>query len=97
MTELTTENFDKWIKCKRMALVLFYWDYCKPCKAIKNELEKFSKSINIGIVDVNKELAVTQRYTVVKLPCVLLFKNGGLVDRLTGFHPIAEIIEWLDM
>ena len=96
MTELTAENFDKWIRRKRMALVLFYWDYCKPCKAMKSELEKLPKSMNVGIIDVNKELSITQRYTVVKLPCVLLFKNGKLADKLTGYHPIAEIKEWLN-
>lgn len=96
MIELTTEIFDKWIKRKRMALVLFYWDYCKPCKAMKNELKKFPKCMNIGIVDVNKELPITQQYTVVKLPCILYFRNGKLADRLTGYHTIDEIKEWLN-
>lgn len=96
MIELTTENFDKWVKRKKMSLVLFYWDYCKPCKAVKSELKKLPKSMNVGIVDVNKELPITQRYMVVKLPCILLFKNGILIDRLIGYHPIVEIKEWLN-
>lgn len=96
MTELITENFDKWIKHKRIALVLFYWDYCKPCKAIKKELKTLPKSVNIGIIDVNKELSITQRYTVIKLPCILLFKNGKLIDKLTGYHTIDEIENWMN-
>lgn len=96
MDILTTKSFDERIKHKGQTLVLFYWDYCKPCMAMKGELEQLSDELNIGTVDVNKELNLVQRYGVVKLPCVILFKDGKEADRLIGYHPIEEIREWLN-
>ncbi len=97
MKELTTENFKSWIKRKKKAVVLFWWDYCKPCKAIEKELEKLPQNTNVGIIDVNKQLELTQKYRVVKLPCLILFNDGKEADRIIGYHSLTEIKQWLKM
>lgn len=65
-------------------LVDFYADWCGPCRMLGIELEEMD-NIDILKINVDKYPIIAQKYGVISIPCLLLFDNGKLIKRNTGF------------
>ncbi len=85
--------------CNRHALVLadFYADWCEPCKALDDVLEKLKEKAGSEIyilkidVDANKEL--TEKFGVLSVPVLILFLNKSEVWRMNGFLLADELLK----
>ena len=98
MKELNKESFaEKVLKEKGKVLVDFNADWCGPCRMLKPILEEIAKEGNYKIVSVNvdnnSELASS--YDVMSIPCLLLFKEGKIIDRSVGMTTRENILEML--
>ena len=82
-------NFDEIIKENQEKLIVvdFFADWCMPCVmmgpvferlAEKNKQAKFCK---INVDDASK---IAQDYEISSIPCIIFFKDGQEVDRITG-------------
>jgi thioredoxin 1 len=82
-------NFNDIIKSKTPVLVDFYADWCGPCKALAPELQKLAdkmdESLRIIKINVDKNPAAAQAYQVRGVPTLLLFQNGQLLWRTSGY------------
>ncbi len=100
MSVLTDSDFANFVKNNDVVLVDFYADWCGPCHMIKPVIEELSREmegkVKFGKVDVdrNKEKAI--EYGIMSIPTLLIFKNGKLVDRLTGAMPKEAIKERIE-
>ncbi len=76
-------------------LVDFFASWCNPCKTISPILEKIEKEykgkfILVKInVDKNKDLA--EKYNILSIPNLKLFKNAKIVEELIGLVPESVI------
>ena len=76
-------------------LVDFFASWCNPCKTISPILEKIEKEykgkfILVKInVDKNKDLA--EKYNILSIPNLKLFKNAKIVEELIGLVPDSVI------
>lgn len=80
-------------------LVDFYATWCGPCKMLGPVLEEMAEErniISIVKIDVDECPSLAQRYGIMSVPSLLLFKNGQLVDSQTGFMPKELIQEWIE-
>jgi thioredoxin 1 len=72
-------------------LVDFYADWCGPCKWLNPHLEKVAREgegrILVAKVDTDKAPELAQRYRIGSIPTVILFRNGGEVERSVGVEP----------
>jgi len=97
--ELINENeFNEFINSD-YALVDFYATWCGPCKMMTPVLDELSSTrseVKIAKVDVDKLQPLAQKYGVMSIPTLLLFKNGNLVDKKIGFTPMLELTEWIN-
>ena len=50
----------------------------------------------IGKVNVDENGELANRYGVMSIPTILLFKDGQLVDKIVGLRPKEELAESLD-
>lgn len=86
----TQDDFEaKVLQSDKPVMVDFYAEWCGPCKMaapIIDELaEEYKDKVVIGKVNVDENNQLAGQFGVMSIPTVILFKNGEMVDRLTGF------------
>lgn len=95
---MTDDNFSQEVtKSDRPVLVDFYADWCGPCKMqapIIDELEvEVDDKIKIGKLDVDANQQTAQKYEVMSIPTIIIFKDGEVVERLTGLQSKDILLE----
>mmetsp|Transcript_2450 Transcript_2450/g.3581 ORF Transcript_2450/g.3581 Transcript_2450/m.3581 type:complete len:243 (-) Transcript_2450:15-743(-) len=86
---LTLSKLDSEIKAagKGLVIVDFFADWCGPCKAIapkfKAMAQEFPKTVFLK-VNVDKNKAASERYSVSSMPTFVFLKKGRVVDILKG-------------
>ena len=93
---LNNREFYRTIKDENNLLVVdFFATWCGPCKMLTPVFESLSKELSHEVsfakVDIDRSLEVAQRYDIVSVPTVVLFKDGVEVDRIVGFVPKEQI------
>lgn len=75
-------------------LVDFYADWCGPCKIMGEILE----SVDGNIVKVNTDTfpRLAQKFGVMSIPTLILFKDGSEADKLIGLQSKNDIIEFIN-
>lgn len=88
------EDFDK-IIAGPAVLVDFYADWCGPCQMLAPNLEALSKESDVEIlkIDVDEFGDIAQKFRVMNIPTLMLFKEGKLVKREMGYMPIERLRE----
>jgi thioredoxin 1 len=89
MKVVKTNEFDA-ATAKGVVLVDFYADWCGPCKMITPILEQlndeYDGKLNIIKVDVDAEGGLAQKYGIMSIPTLMLFKDGDVVGQVLGFQ-----------
>ncbi|RDL36681.1 uncharacterized protein BP5553_06033 [Venustampulla echinocandica] len=86
-------QFSGLLKSSKIVVADFYADWCGPCKAIAPIYEQLSAQLSrpnhITFVKVNvdtqKEVAAS--YNVTAMPTFMIFKQGTVVEKVTGADP----------
>lgn len=94
--EITSENFPSQVlESDTPILVEFTADWCPPCKMIAPYLEQLASAyagrLRVGILDADIYPHIVQRYGVMGLPTLILFRDGEPAERIIGFVPRARI------
>ena len=76
-------------------LVDFFAEWCGPCKMIAPALEELSSEMEgkakIYKVDVDRSGDLAQKYGVMGVPTLMIFKDGVAVDKMVGFQPKQQL------
>jgi thioredoxin 1 len=95
--KLTTDKFDEVIQGEKV-LVDFYADWCGPCRMqgpIVDELAEENADITACKVNVDDEPAISDRFGIVSIPTLLVFKKGQLVAKFVGVQDKATLLNAL--
>ena len=98
--EITKENFEEVVLKNQLPVLVDFWaTWCGPCKMIGPIVEEIAEELEgkvaVGKINVDKQPELANRYGVMSIPTMVLFKNGEEVRRTVGFQPKARILDFI--
>jgi thioredoxin 1 len=99
--EITDENLDETVQNYPFIAIDCWSTWCIPCLAIMPIIKKLAKTykgkVVFGELNIAKNKEATTRFDLKAIPVLLVFKNGQLVDRLTGAYGRKTIESRLEL
>lgn len=96
--EVNDKNFQEEVLESDQAVMVDFWapwcGYCTKLAPVLDEVAaELSGKVKIVKVNTDENHSLAQKYSVMSLPTMMLFKNGEQVEKLMGFMPKANIIQ----
>jgi len=98
---VTDSTFDEIVlKSANPVLVDFWATWCRPCQMVAPILEEltqeYSGKLTIAKLDVDQNQQTAQKYHVMSIPTMIIFKEGKPVANIIGFKPKDKLKQELD-
>ena len=98
VVKVTSDTFENEVLKSELPVLLdCYADWCGPCKMMSPVVDKmaelFDGKMKFCKLNVDEEMELAQRYGISSIPCLMVFKNGQVVNQSVGVVPKAKILE----
>jgi thioredoxin 2 len=93
---VTDADFQRTVLGSRLPVLLDAWaDWCGPCHMLAPTIDALARDyagrVLVAKLDVDANPATANRFQIQGIPTLLVFKDGQLVDRVTGVQPRGAI------
>ncbi len=98
--QVTDETFEADVLKNDKPVLVDYWaEWCGPCKMVAPVLEAISEEhgdkLDIVKLNVDENPVVTQKYGILNIPTLGVFKNGEVVMELVGARSKSALLREL--
>ena len=98
--KVSDSTFDSEVLKSNEPVVVDFWaEWCGPCKMIGPALEEIAgllgDKVKIVKLNVDENPATAQKYGIMSIPTLMLFKNGELASRQVGAAPRQKLEQWI--
>jgi len=98
---VTDNDFQKEVlDYEGLVLVDFWAPWCAPCRMITPTVEEIGEEkkdvLKVMKLNVDEESATAQKYQIMGIPALMLFKNGEAVETMVGLRTKESILETIE-
>lgn len=90
MLAITKENFQAEVEQAQGTVLVDFWaQWCGPCRMQAPILEAFAgehSDIKVAKCDVDENPELVEKFSIMSIPSLLVFKGGKLVKSAVGLH-----------
>lgn len=98
---LSKDNFEEEvIKSDKPVIVDFWAQWCGPCRAVSPIMDELANDYEgrakVGKVNVDEQGELAQKFRVMSIPTIMIFKDGQMVERVVGSRSKDEFSQILE-
>jgi thioredoxin len=98
---VTDDSFQKEVlDHKGLVLVDFWAPWCGPCRMIGPTVEEIGEEkkdvLKVLKLNVDEEGSTAQKFQIMSIPALMLFKNGEAVETMVGLRSKESILETIE-
>lgn len=95
--EISDNEFETEILKSDIPVVVDFWaTWCGPCRKLSPVIDEiadeYAGKVKFAKVNVEQSIETAKNYSISGIPCLLIFKQGESVERMTGLMPKSTII-----
>ncbi len=102
ITAISEKEFEEQVMKEQLPVLVDFWaPWCGPCRMIAPVLEELAAGyrgkLKILKVNVDENPGLAERFEILGIPTLLLFKGGARVESFVGVAPREALVEKIDL
>ncbi|HET6475496.1 MAG TPA: thioredoxin [Thermoleophilia bacterium] len=99
---LTDATFDTEVADTGTPMIVDFWaPWCGPCRMVGPVIDEIAQEhadkVSVGKVNVDENPATAQKYGIMSIPTIILFKDGEPAKKVIGARSKADFLREFEL
>lgn len=99
--EITNVNFDEKVSNSTLPVLIDFWaEWCAPCRMLEPTIDEIADMYDgkavVAKVNIDEQVELAQKYGVMSIPTLILFKDGEVAGKSVGVVGKDKISSMID-
>lgn len=97
---ITKENFENEVINSDTPVIIDFWaawcGYCTMIAPMLEEIAAENADLKVGKINVDEQPELAEKFNIMSLPSLVVFKNGEITNKALGAMPKEQILQLLN-